>query len=387
MIRTREIEAQNDLLEYQIALVDTLNGTEKLDKLKDNLAATQALVAQTRDSLSGTSIVSANSYIDSILKDLNSGKETVEKLDERIKDLKRRSSLLGNSGSDAAQQANIAASIAKIEKALEFYRTSLKLTGEESIEELIKLSGQVDEETKKKIDSLVEYEKQLKDLSESISESLLGFSSKSMIDEVTNLFAQGKISAKDFADTLEGFMKKAIINSLRVRFLETELTALTDEMEKTADANMEKAEKAGIEDASLFSDEDVKKFQDRYNDIVEKGQKKLEAWEKATGLDFGENASSSLSAGVIRGITETTGSELLGIYRAIYEKENKNLTATIEGNIDRKSALEMGSSHLASLNGIQINTAETVKRLDTAVSHLDKIVKNTSQQSTRAYTG
>lgn len=388
MLRTREIEAQNDLLEYQIALVDTLNGTEKLEQMKDNLAATQALITKAREELAGASTISGDSSIDSIIKDLNQGKESVDKLEERIRALRRQYNSLNNSPSSAAQQANIMASISKIEKALEYYRDSLKLTGEESVEELIKLSSQVDEETKKKIDQLIEYERRLKETSAAISESLLGFTSKSMIDEVENLFDRIKFGGKEAAESFEGFMRKAIINSLRVRFIEKSIMELYADMEKKADENLSAAEASNITDPALFSEEDIKNFQDRYTAIVENGQKKLEAWEKATGLTLtGEPSSSLSSGGIARTITESTGSELLGIYRAIYEIENKNLSAVLETNNTITSLLAMSSDHLVALNSINVNTANTVQRLDTAVGHLAQLVKNTSQQSTRAYTG
>src|SRR5690606_37972509 len=127
-----------------------------------------------RESLEGISLTSGNSRIDAFIKDLNSGKTSVEQLEGYIRSLQFQ--IDTTDLSQAARIANLKAEMALVKQSLEFYSSSLKLTGNETIEELIKLSAQADEETKKQIERLIEYEKQLQELGKSISESTLGFS-------------------------------------------------------------------------------------------------------------------------------------------------------------------------------------------------------------------
>ena len=289
LVRTKELEAQNDLLEYQIQLVDTLNGTDKLDQMKNNLDETRKRLQEARESLSGATVMHGDSGIDTLLKDLNSGKETADSLSKKIDNLKWRMSTLGNSGSDAALRASLSAEIARAEKALKFYKSSLKLTGKETTEELIALTGKVDEETKKKIEKIIEYENLLKDSTKEIQEELTGISFKSLNDGIRNLFKEGRTDVKDFKAFMEDQFREAIVNGFAREYLEKQMKPWYDQFAKFADDGLTKDEMDQLQNGFIKDGE-------RFKGSIELMQQANEQWEllkKASGLDFNNEESSS----------------------------------------------------------------------------------------------
>jgi len=289
LIRTKELEAQNDLLEYQIQLVDALNGTDKLDQMKSNLDETRKILQETRDSLSGATIMHGDSGIDTLLKDLNSGKETVEGLAKRIENVKWRISNLGNTGSDAALRAGLLAEIDRAEKALKFYRSSLKLTGKETTEELIALTAKVDEETKKKIEKIIEYENLLKDSTKEIQEELTGISFKSLNDGIRNLFKEGKTSVTDFKEFMEQQFQEAILNGFAREQIEKQMKPWYDQFAKFAEDGLTKEEMDQLQNGFM---KDGERFQGSL-ELMEQANERWEQLKQASGLDFNKDESSS----------------------------------------------------------------------------------------------
>jgi len=371
-LRTKEIEAQNRQFEYQIQLIDTLNGTDKLDKIKQNVVDLQDIINKTREGLSGKVEFSGDKRMDDLIKDLNAGKKSVSDFEKQLKQLQYQYNTMPiNSGSDAAKKAGILGNINLLQKTLDHVRSSLKLTGSESLEDLIKLSAQFDDETRKQIENLIDYEKKLADLKNSLSENILGFSSKSMIDELVSLFSQGKISAKDFSDTFEGYMKKAIINSLSQRFLQEQLTGLYSTFEKMVEKNEDKnnTDKAPITDA------DIAELRKKYDEIIANAGKNFEAWQKITGIDF-DSTSSLQSESIARQLSESTGSEIVGTFRAGLDVWNRSLKVAEANGLVLRQQLDAANNNLVVLNSINVNTANTVTRLDAVVGELVKVNKN-----------
>lgn len=373
LVRTKALEAQNRLLEYQIALVDTLNGTDKLDQLRENVDALKEMIESTRKSLEGATVMSGDSFIDKLLSDLNSGKETVDSYTKRIENLKWRISTLGNTGSDAALGASLWGEIGKIQKALEFYRTSLKLTGKETVQELIELSGKVDEETAKRINDLIESEKKLVELSKDLATNILGFSSQNMVDEIASMFAQGKLSAKDFTDSFEGYMKQAIISSLRTNFLEKQLQELYSKMKDTVKGNIE----SGAPEDSPLDPQDLEELKRKYDEIINNGKKQLEAWSKVTGIDFEQEDSSTMSSSGIERVSEQTATELVGFQRSTYDIMKRQFNEVVKIVEFEQKSFDLLVIQIAHLRGIEVNTLETSNGLKAALNELKAISANT----------
>lgn len=194
-----------------------------------------------------------------------------------------------------------------------------------------------------------------------------------MLDELVSLFSKGKIPAEEFAESFEKMMKKAMINSLSVRFLEKQLSELYDDMDKKADENMDAISKdPSRKDDPLFSDEDIASFRDRYYKIIDNGNKRLEAWEKVTGMDFGTDSptsSSTRSEGIER-VSEQTATELLGIWRAHYDITKQN-------GLTMREQVAIAHSHLVELNAININTFNTAQQALVIASNTHAMMTNT----------
>ncbi|SUI98443.1 Uncharacterised protein [Sphingobacterium multivorum] len=129
-------------------------------------------------------------------------------------------------------------------------------------------------------------------------------------------------------------------------------------------------------------------WKDKIDGAGEDFTKTLEEAYKQLGLSKdGTSSVGGLKGSIQRELTESTASELTGLYRASFELQKKAFDESKSQGITISKQLLVAMDQLTALNAIQVNTAETVQRLDAAVGHLSTLVKNTSPQSNRAYGG
>ena len=91
------------------------------------------------------------------------------------------------------------------------------------------------------------------------------------------------------------------------------------------------------------------------------------------GLDGKDNTSSLKAEEGIARITEETGTELVGMARSIFDINKQQLIQLQSIGKGQVDYVGIANASLAELNAINVNTANTVARLDTAVTHLQNI--------------
>ncbi|MGV8136491.1 MAG: hypothetical protein AB2L20_14880 [Mangrovibacterium sp.] len=222
-------------------------------------------------------------------------------------------------------------------------------------EELPKLWAQLDESTRSYLQSIIEGSDQLKEITDSLNESLTGVTFDSAKNSMIDMLLDVDTTAEDVAGNLEDYFMKAIVKIATSGDIEEALQGWHDMF---ADA---------MKDNTLSSDE-KKQLQDLYNSIYADAANMRDTAMDAAGIDLsGAKTASGLTRSA-QSLTEETGGELAGIWRKTSDDTRQIRDYTKEG-----------INHLVR---IEANTYNTVVELQNAVDRLDQVVTNTKPSST-----
>lgn len=252
-----------------------------------------------------------------------------------------------------------------------------------SFDEIEKLSigGQLTEDSEKLFQELKklkeegeDVERQLKEIENQMKAILTGgATAEGIADSIIEGFRQGKRAVEDFADDVEELLRKAILSGFKYRFLEAPLNELLNQLFVDAQSG-----------DGLDPDE-IENFTNAYNNITQSAIDALKDLEAATGINLSDPMGGSSQTG-LRGsvdrMTEQTGSELTGLYRAGFDLAKRTFILTEKSLEIERNHLNATLTIMQSSARIEANTADTVERLDEAVVELKRIVKNTDQNST-----
>lgn len=217
---------------------------------------------------------------------------------------------------------------------------------------------------KKEIES-ISY--QIKELEKSIVENLVQTTFKQLADELTNALVSAFEAGENAVDSLDkvfdNFIKKALVNSLKLKMIEPIVNEMVSRVADYMNANNNslvgfdfESWKKKIEGAS-----------ENFTKILEESYLKL-------GLDKDSaSTDSSLKSEGIERISEHTGTEILGTFRAGLDiwKRQYNVLEDIKSN--NMNLVMVANNQLAQLSAIQTNTANTVTELKLAVIELKGI--------------
>lgn len=231
------------------------------------------------------------------------------------------------------------------------------------------------------LQELADYYEQVIDLQRQFKEEITGISLDEVTDSIVSLFDNATLSAEDFAKNFESIMKKSLMNAFKRQFLEEQLKGFYDAFYDAAES-----------DTQLTSGE-IASLQDLYNTIIGNAQKQFEQLQKISGIDLtsgGEDTSALTSNTIKAALTEDTANRALGIWNGMYDINKRMLASITEGNGIMKRHMDVSMQGLRHWAGIEVNTANTVIRLDTVVTRLDSAVtelkginKNTGGLATR----
>lgn len=218
------------------------------------------------------------------------------------------------------------------------------------------------EEVRKYGQSMIDAKEQAKDLKDALQEALSGISMDDIKGEFENLFSQADLTFGDISDSFYKHMQKAVIRLVQDGKMTQNIQSWYDNVMKS----MEDGDLTKIESDALKAE---------YKAIAEAGNKRYQAIMDLIGYE-GDTKSSGLKSSIQRDLTESTASELAGLERSSFD-----MTKRIFEDGQKRTALLIqclaaNNLKLAALNAIQFNTAETVKRLDSAVSELQTMNKN-----------
>ncbi|MBS4062467.1 MAG: hypothetical protein KG029_18875 [Bacteroidetes bacterium] len=183
--------------------------------------------------------------------------------------------------------------------------------------------------------------KRLNDLQKEYQEYITGTTSSALVDEIAQMFEEGKTMTVDFADSFESLMKKAILQGLKMRVLEPMLNSWLEEFSR------------GIMGGGMNSESWMAQLMMGLQDVGEAGN---EFWENAMSFiervfpDINDANNTTLS-GNIKGITEPTAGILAGQMNAI--------------RINQAHALTLMDNQLLELSKIEYNTRNNlyIKRI------------------------
>lgn len=222
---------------------------------------------------------------------------------------------------------------------------------------------------------------QIEELQKAISENLVQTSfkelSNSLADALLSAFEAGEDGVEALDKTFDQFIKKALVNSLKLKMIEPIVNEMVLKVSEYMKGN----------NNSLIGF-DFATWKDKIGEAGKNFNSALDEAYKGIGLEKDSSSNGGgLSGAIKREITEATASELTGFARSTFDLAKRNFLESQSQGVTLSKQLDVANRKLIVLNQINTNTANTVARLDTAVKHLDQLVKNTSQQSNRAYTG
>jgi hypothetical protein len=229
--------------------------------------------------------------------------------------------------------------------------TALSLAGK-SFEDLEKLfiKGQLEGKAKELFETLqkikqegVDIDALLKANTEEAKQIFTGTTAESITDSIVDGFKNGLRSASDFADTFQELMQNAMLQSLKFQTVEPLIKQFFEDFAASSESD------------NVLTEAEISALRDKWIEDLGIVGKKFDDLQKVTGLGLpgGAGAGKSLT-GAIKGITEETAGLIAGQFGAF-----------------RLTALEHLQISKIHLTAIEINTAETVLRLDTMLSRME----------------
>ncbi len=224
------------------------------------------------------------------------------------------------------------------------------------------LWARLPEEVQKFGNSMIDAKEQAEELKTALQEAMTGITFDDIKGEFENLFYQADLTFGDISDSFYKHMEKAVM-----RLVQDE--KMTKGLQDWYNNVLE-----SMEDGDLTKQEsDTLKAQ--YQAIAEAGNKRYKEIMDLIGFE-GETGSSGLKSSIQKELTEATASELTGLYRSTFDITKRMAEDGQKRTNLLIQTLEISRNKMAALNAIQTNTAETVKRLDSAVTELQTMNKN-----------
>lgn len=305
----------NSLLDKQIAAIDRLTGTDKLEAFAISFRTLRGEI---------TSIISKLDGME-LFRKLERGGISVG-LDSLIKTYNELFQGGGRGGGVAAGGSDLEI----IDRLINENQKAIDKLYKEILEG--KLSGNQAEEVRLLIEALEQNTAEFEQLKSQYEQYLLGFSSESVVNSIMDGFREGKVAAADFADTFEELMRKAILQSIKTQMLEGPIKAWMEDFAKRSEDGLDTADVEALRTGWMSSvGEAAKDFEEMdamFGDLF-------------SGL-FDDSSFNSLS-GAIKGVTEETAGLVAGQMNAI--------------RMNQAHSLNLMNSQLLELSQIAHNTS------------------------------
>lgn len=224
-----------------------------------------------------------------------------------------------------------------------------------------KVKGYYDE-----IDSI---NKQIEDIQKAITENLVQTTFKdlsaSLADALVTAFEAGESAVDSLDETFDKFIKNALVNSLKLKMIEPIVNDMVNQLADYMKSNN-----------NSLTGFNFSVWKDKIDGAGTEFTKTLEEAYKQLGLSKDGFGGSGLKGSIQREVTEATQSENNGLLRSQTELLKRSFDESKSQGVTMGKQLAVAMDQLTALNAIQVNTGETVKRLDTAVSELQSINKS-----------
>ena len=332
-LQTKQNEAIIKALDKQLSLINQVYGTEKVLKYVEAINSIGNAAENVKGQLQGMYQLTGNKTVDELISKVNSG---------------------------------IALNFIQAPQ-FEELKNNLKQVDPDNLSELQKLldEGKLDEKTTKLAESLIDLKQKATEASNSIKETLTGTSFESLADSIVDMFAQGSDAAADFGKNFEEIMQKAILNSFKTKAIADQLQAFYDQF-----ADFSKS-------GSQLTKEEIEILRKQYDKIISEGQAKFDELEKVTGISFNGSSSSSSLQGQIKGITEDTGSKIVGAFNGMRLTQLET-NVILRNQIASMARMErLAIDNLSYAVKIEANTKQTANNTGEALPYLKNISENT----------
>lgn len=368
---------------------EALNVADKLglgsEKFKEDMALTMNLASDAVNLASSIASGDVMGIITNGIKTLSSAISLFTKdrgIERKIQDYQRQIEVLGKSyealqkkmnGNDTNYYANSDQLIANLKEQQRLLEQSAKAEEDKKKTDKEKVKGY-----KEQSEAI---NKQIEDTENAIRQMRLQTDINSLAQSITDALVGAFESGEDGIDAMDKafdkFIKNSLANSVRLKFVQKIIDDMLNQVDKYMASN----------DNSIVGF-DFTEWDKKLNQAGKEAMDFLESAYKGLGLEKDSSSSGSgLSGAIKKEITEATASELTGFARSTFDLAKRDFLESQSQGVTLSKQLDVANRKLIVLNQINTNTANTVARLDTAVKHLDQLVKNTSQQSNRAYTG
>lgn len=359
------IEEQNELLEKQIELRNEIVNAsanlvyqigEQIGLDEKSLAMLDSALNAFTSLAAGDMVGAAAAMLSGIIAQIPSVASKFEAQIEHInKLLEEQSRLIELSEQTGGQKQARKEELDLLEKEkdaliarrdhIKKYGGGIFWTNKRTQKEIEELNDQI-----KKTENLIE------DANIAYNEFLTDTTARDITDAIIQGFQEGKIAAADFADTFNDFMMKALNSAL-------------SEMLQPKMAEWYRTYIGLLKSGGGLTEQEIEHLRIFWSRIIKETEKDRENLEKITGVNLSPDAISNAGlTGIVRNMTEETGSELTGLFRRFADEQRVVKDYSI-----------MGVNHLV---GIEANTYNTVVELKNAVTELQAINSNTKQVPT-----
>ncbi|MGJ1211916.1 phage tail tape measure protein [Sphingobacterium multivorum] len=218
-------------------------------------------------------------------------------------------------------------------------------------------------------DEIDSINKQIEDIQKSITENLVQTTFKdlsaSLADALVTAFEAGESAVDSLDETFDKFIKNALVNSLKLKMIEPIVNDMVNQLADYMKSNN-----------NTLTGFNFSVWKDKIDGAGTEFTKTLEEAYKQLGLSRDGFGGSGLKGSIQREVTEATQSENNGLLRSQTELLKRSFDESKSQGVTMGKQLAVAMDQLTALNAIQVNTGETVKRLDTAVSELQSINKS-----------
>lgn len=223
------------------------------------------------------------------------------------------------------------------------------------------------EELRKSKEEMDALGKSTKEADEVLTKIRTGTTASDLSNTLMDMFKNGKTGVQDFADFFEKTMQDAFFSTFQSDVLNQSM--------KEWYAEFDEASKGGLTDEERFQ------LETSLQNRAAADKLKFDQMASVAGVDLNKanGANSGLQGTIRRELTESTASELTGLFRGQFDVTKRLLAATSDGFTKSNDIAMSGIRHL---QAIEVNTANTVGRLDLVVSRLDAVVINTKPTTT-----
>lgn len=210
--------------------------------------------------------------------------------------------------------------------------------------ELPEVWAQLDEDTRKYLETIVDCKDKMEELGEATSEALTGFTLDDARSELEDFLNDMDATFDDVADNFQSRMLTAI-NRVVASGLDGRLQTWYDNLsEAMSDGTLTDAEREAL--------------RQEYEEIYRKAKEEQEAAYSAAGLNPSIGSSDGLRGEISEKITEETASRLEGLFRVTYDK-----VAEIYGiQTDQLQTLRTGFVDVAEMLRTQVAIEENTRR-------------------------